>query len=431
MASNDSRDTDLKHLHPEVRKRCKAVLAKTAAADLPFQIFEAYRSPQRQAWLYAQGRTRPGPIVTNAPSWSSYHQFGMAADFVLKVDGAWSWSSSGQWKNAWKDLHAIAKTQGLEPLSWELPHLQAADLTIGQLRAGQYPAGGDDDWAENLEGQIAGWSGPQNAPPVPAMLTERPGLPESVILELLDEAPENGVSPLSVNDLPPVGSANWHSKFGGQEWKYDGDGIYLKSYSGGTKPIRSPGTPTTCKAIWDEFGTIIMVMAKKYGMAPEILVMTIATETAAYKAHGFTGPATFRWEAHVWNKDVEPPVQGDYSAGPMQTLGTTARWVIRAQNLPFHPFQVAPVYSVRPSPAPATHPLYDAATNIEIGAAEIKQRLGVSGQDPILIAAAFNAGGVYENHGNAWHIKTYGNHLDRAAQWFGDACAVLKAAGVR
>ena len=149
----------------------------------------------------------------------------MAADFVLKVDGTWSWSSSGKWKNAWKDLHTIAGKQGLEPLSWELPHLQAADVTIGQLRAGQYPAGGDDDWAEHLEGQIAGWSG-AGAPPPPAM-PERPALPDAVILEMLEAPPENGVSPLAVNDLPPVGSAGWHSKFGGQEWKYDGDGIYL------------------------------------------------------------------------------------------------------------------------------------------------------------------------------------------------------------
>ncbi len=429
MASNDRRTVDLAELHPDARGRFGGVLAKLSAADLPFEIFEAYRTPQRQQWLYAQGRTRSGPIVTKAQAWQSYHQYGLAADFVLKINGIWSWSSSGPWKNAWKDLHRIAEAEGLEPLSWELPHLQVAGLTRQQLQAGGYPSGGDDGWADHLEGQIASWSGLPEAPP-PPQVAERPGLPDAAILEMLDETPANGISPLTVNDLPPVGSAGWHSKFGGQDWKYDGDGVYLRSYSNGTKPIRSPGTPTTCKAIWDEFGTIIIVMAKKYGMAPEILLMTIATETAAYKAHGFTGPATFRWEAHVWNKDVNPPVQGDYSAGPMQTLGTTARWVIAAQNLPFHPFQVAPVYSVKPA-TPATHPLYDPATNIEIGAAEIKQRLGVTGQDPMLIAAAFNAGGVYENHGNAWHIKTYGNHLDRAAQWFGDACAVLKQAGVR
>lgn len=39
-----------------------------------------YRSPEQQASLYAQGRTAPGPVVTNAPPGSSYHNYGAAAD---------------------------------------------------------------------------------------------------------------------------------------------------------------------------------------------------------------------------------------------------------------------------------------------------------------------------------------------------------------
>lgn len=430
MANEDRRDTDISHLHPEARERFGAVLAALDTADLPFRIFEAYRTPQRQAYLYAQGRTRPGKIVTKARAWESYHQYGIAADFVLRIDNTWSWRSDGRWRNAWKDLHTIGRKNGLEPLSWELPHLQIANLEIGDLMNGKYPKGGDDDWAEHLEGQIAGWSGIPHAPPTPTV-AERPGLDDDVIEAFNLAAPPNGVSPLEVNNLPAVGGENWHNEFGGKAWRWDGSGVYLRHYSGGTLPLRSPGSPTTVKAIWDSYGTIVMIMAQKYGIAPEILLMTIATESAAYRHDGFTGPATFRWEAHVWNRDVNPPVQGDYSAGPMQTLATTARWVIATQRLPFHPFQVAPVYSVRPSPAPTSHPLYDPATNIEIGAAEIKQRLAMSGADPILIAAAFNAGGIYRSDGNDWHIRSQGNHLDRAAQWFGDACAVLKAAGVR
>ncbi|RWO49220.1 hypothetical protein [Mesorhizobium sp.] len=115
----------------------------------------------------------------------------------------------------------------------------------------------------------------------------------------------------------------------------------------------------------------------------------------------------------------------------MQTLATTARWVIEAQSLPFHKFNVAPVYRTRPIPPSAEHPLYDPAINIEIGTAEIKQRWAVTGADPILVAAAFNSGGVYEAQSDRWHLRSHGNHLDRAAQWFGDACAVLKEAGVR
>jgi hypothetical protein len=59
----------------------------------------------------------------------------------------------------------------------------------------------------------------------------------------------------------------------------------------------------------------------------------------------------------------------------------------------------------------------------------IKQRWAQSGDDPILVAASYNAGGVYSSDDNPWRIRCYGNHLDRGAQWYGDACFVLKEAG--
>lgn len=45
-------------------------------------IGSGYRSPQEQARLYAQGRTAPGPRVTNAPPGGSEHNKGLAADLV-------------------------------------------------------------------------------------------------------------------------------------------------------------------------------------------------------------------------------------------------------------------------------------------------------------------------------------------------------------
>jgi peptidoglycan LD-endopeptidase CwlK len=153
-------------------------------------------------------------------------------------------------------------------------------------------------------------------------------------------------------------------------------------------------------------------------------MMTVATETAFALRFGFTGPHTFRWEPGVEVTDVNPHIFGDYSAGPMQTLATTARWVIQQQDLPYDRFAIAPVYRARPAP-PQAHPLYDPAVNIDIGTAEIKQRLRTTGDDPILGAAAFNAGGLYRSSQNLWHLRSYGDHLDRAAKWYGDACAVL------
>ena len=219
--------------------------------------------------------------------------------------------------------------------------------------------------------------------------------------------------------------SGWHSKFEGREWRYDGRGVYIREFENGEEPLRTLGEPVTCRRIWELFKPDILQASQRFGVSPALIIMTIATETAVWRAVGFTGPRTFYWEPGVWNRDVQPPFQGDYSAGPMQTLATTARWVIRAQQLPYDPFRVAPPYRQQPRPAPANHPLYDPNTNITVGAAEIKQRWNRSGDDPILVAACFNAGGLYETRTNAWHLRSTNDHLDRAARWFGDACAVL------
>ncbi|OCX52655.1 hypothetical protein BEL04_14510 [Mucilaginibacter sp. PPCGB 2223] len=54
-------------------------------------ITEGYRSFAESDKLYAQGRTAPGAIVTNAQSGSSYHNYGLAIDFALVVDGQTNW----------------------------------------------------------------------------------------------------------------------------------------------------------------------------------------------------------------------------------------------------------------------------------------------------------------------------------------------------
>lgn len=423
MSSPHQRDIELDHLHPSFREAVQVVLTTLNNDGHPFRIFEAYRTPQRQLFLYRQGRTAPGSIVTKASPWYSYHQFGLAADFVLFQGGSWSWDSKGKLSRHWEALHRVGRANGLEPLSWELPHLQMANLDINMLRAGNYPDAGDINWAENLEGAIASWSDNASAPPPPELAPKRPGGRSA------QEPPEG--SPLALLVLPEPKAEGWHAIFQGREWKSDGNGVYLRDYDGGRRPIRSVGQPITARAVWNKFSVQIDAASRRFGVPPELLIMVIATESGAHLANDFTGPNTFRWESHVWNKDVNPPLQGDYSAGPMQTLATTARWVVEAQTLPFHKFQVAPVFSTRPVPPPKNHPLYDAATNIEIGTAEIKQRWVKTGSDPVLVAAAFNSGGLYESDANPWRLKTYGDHLDRAVKWYGDACAVLREAGVR
>jgi peptidoglycan L-alanyl-D-glutamate endopeptidase CwlK len=151
------RNSDPACLHPLFREKARELLERLTSESIPFRLFEGFRPPERQLYLYAQGRTRPGPIVTNARPWSSYHQYGLAGDFVLFENGAWSWDSSGARKRYWSRLGEIGKQLELEPLSFEAPHLQLAGLRIQELARAKYPAGGDPSWEATVKNALASW----------------------------------------------------------------------------------------------------------------------------------------------------------------------------------------------------------------------------------------------------------------------------------
>jgi hypothetical protein len=158
-------------LHPTARERIGAILAQCASEGLPFAVFEAYRTPHRQQHLKTLT-----PKVTNAGPWQSIHQYGLAADIVLFVDGKWSWETKGQWAKAWPRLHEIARKQHMEPLSFEMPHLQIMGYKWDRLFAGQYPDGGDDAWASHMAMVADAWTG-SNKPKLPST-EQRPPLDE-------------------------------------------------------------------------------------------------------------------------------------------------------------------------------------------------------------------------------------------------------------
>jgi peptidoglycan L-alanyl-D-glutamate endopeptidase CwlK len=408
MAPLTSANRDVSLLHPLMRAKAASVLQDCIAEGLPIRLFEGWRSPVRQRYLYEQGRTRPGNIITYARGWESYHQYGLASDFVGFVNGNWTWDLP---RASWNTLHDIGRSHGLEPLGFETPHLQIDDLRIGDLMDGEWPEGGDASWFDNLAEAVAGWDGRPAAPPLRSEDDTRPPL----VLTGIDWS-----------TTVEVGSGDWHSMYDGKDWRFDGNGVYLRAAP--TTPVRTPGAPTTCQTILDLYGRDIHKASVDHGVPPELIVMTIATETAFAKRWNFTGPNTFRWEAHVEVRDVNPHTFGDYSPGPMQALGTTARDVIRRLGLAYpDPFAIVPYYPTEPDPRPAQHPLYAGGPNIDIGTAEIRTRVPRTGLDPILVAAAYNAGGLYRSTQNDWHLRSHGDHLDRAAAWFGDACFIFSS----
>jgi hypothetical protein len=215
---------------------------------------------------------------------------------------------------------------------------------------------------------------------------------------------------------PQVGSGGFHNRFGGQSWRFDNSGVYLQDAP--NTPCRSPGAaPVTCTKILNLYGNEIFKASMAHGIPPELIVMTIATETGIYSKSKFTGPPTFRWEARYTT----------YSAGPMQELATTACEVIDKLGLPYDKNAVAPSFASEPNPTPAACGLYDGATNIDIGTGELvlNNQRHQTGFDPILVAACYNHGSLAPSSDNPWNLLTYGDHLNRASGWFGDACALL------
>lgn len=117
-------DKDMNHIYLDFRVLLQATLQQanhechdpaTGKPKFPdfveWIVFEGYRSQERQSYLYAQGRSRTGNIVTNAkvPGW---HGFGLACDVVWKDRlGHLHWDGDA---GLWDILGHCARANGLE-----------------------------------------------------------------------------------------------------------------------------------------------------------------------------------------------------------------------------------------------------------------------------------------------------------------------------
>lgn len=73
-------------LHPDVRDSAMRILQecdKALTGKWHLRIAQGLRTFKEQSEIYAQGRTKPGPIVTKAGPGYSYHNYGLAFDIVL------------------------------------------------------------------------------------------------------------------------------------------------------------------------------------------------------------------------------------------------------------------------------------------------------------------------------------------------------------
>ena len=77
-------------LHPlvsqEVTNAIDAIECNSLPKNSKIRIVQGLRTIEEQDALYAQGRTKPGKIVTNAKGGSSFHNYGVAIDFAIMYD---------------------------------------------------------------------------------------------------------------------------------------------------------------------------------------------------------------------------------------------------------------------------------------------------------------------------------------------------------
>lgn len=147
----DKSSERLKGLHPALITCTKELIQRCFVKGVPILVTQGMRTIAEQNALYAQGRSKPGKIVTYAPGGTSYHNYGLAVDFALLLpDGkSVSWSMSRDFdqdrKADWQEVVGEAKQLGFEwGGDWtsfkDYSHLQVSfGLTTNQLRAGKRP----------------------------------------------------------------------------------------------------------------------------------------------------------------------------------------------------------------------------------------------------------------------------------------------------
>lgn len=137
-------------IHPKLREELRKIydeICKELTGRAVCRFSQVYRTFKEQDALYAQGRTKPGAKVTNAKGGQSYHNYGLAVDIVMIIDGKTaSWDTTKDWDGDkiadWLEVVKIFTKHGWqwglfnkEGNRYDLPHFQKTfGLSISALR---------------------------------------------------------------------------------------------------------------------------------------------------------------------------------------------------------------------------------------------------------------------------------------------------------
>jgi peptidoglycan LD-endopeptidase CwlK len=137
-------------LQPEVRPMARALIQKAAANGIRIRIISGLRTYAEQDALYAQGRTLPGKIVTNAKGGQSNHNFGIAFDIGVfegskyqgespkyKAVGVLGTELGLEWGGNWKTFADTPHYQLRPAWAAELPEKEMLARLRDRVQAGE------------------------------------------------------------------------------------------------------------------------------------------------------------------------------------------------------------------------------------------------------------------------------------------------------
>lgn len=117
---NKSTKARIEKMHPMLRSELPFIVNEAnerLTGRAKVEIAQGHRTFEEQNKLYAQGRTAPGKIVTKAKGGQSIHNFALAVDIVLIIDGKKaSWDSKTDWdedkQSDWMEVVDVFKKYG-------------------------------------------------------------------------------------------------------------------------------------------------------------------------------------------------------------------------------------------------------------------------------------------------------------------------------
>lgn len=113
---------DINELTPETQELYYKFKEEMDKAGIDFIVTSTFRDKASQDDIFAQGRTKPGIKATYARGGWSFHQYRLAFDIAIKVDGKVNWKRYDLYNKAGE----IGKKVGL---TWggsfgDTPHFQ-------------------------------------------------------------------------------------------------------------------------------------------------------------------------------------------------------------------------------------------------------------------------------------------------------------------